>query len=79
MHHLPADSATAAVLTGLPREWSGTLPWLLEYIIQSLTGDRFPGLPGLETTADKRASRTEALLDHKRRMAERDAELAETN
>lgn len=64
-------------MTGLPREWSGTLPWLLEYIIQGLTGDRFPGLPGLDGPEDKRASRTEALLDHKRRMAEREAALAQ--
>lgn len=74
---LPSDSAVAAAVTGMPREWNSVIPWLLEYVIQGLTGEPYPGRPGAATTADKRESRTAALLDHKRRMAEREAELAQ--
>lgn len=78
IQHLPADSAVAAAVTGLPREWNSTTTWLLEYIIQALSGAPYPGRPGMATTADKRESRTAALLDHKRRMAEREEQLNPT-
>lgn len=61
----------------MPRGWNETVPWLLEYLIQALTGEPYPGRPGIATTADKRESRTAALLDHKRRMAEREEQLAQ--
>ena len=66
-------------MTGISREWNSITPWLLDYIIQTLGGEPYPGRPGLTTTAEKRESRTAALLDHKRRMAEREAQLAQQN
>lgn len=73
MQHLPSDSATASAVTGQPREWNSIIPWLLEYQIQGLTGEPYPGRPDRISTEEKRESRVQALLDHKRRMAERDA------
>lgn len=72
---LPPDSAVAAAVTGMPREWNSIIPWLLDWISQGLSGEPFPGRPGATTTAEKRESRVAALLDHKRRMATREAEL----
>lgn len=77
VQYLPSESAISAAVTGLPREWTSITPWLLDYVIQSLSGDPYPGRPGIATTPEKRESRTAALLDHKRRMAEREAQLAQ--
>ncbi len=77
IQHLPQDSATAAALTGIPREWNSIIPWLLDWVAQGLSGEPFPGRPGLSSSAEQAESKRDALLDHKRRMAERDAQLAQ--
>lgn len=76
MQHLPTTSATAHALTGIPREWNSIIPWLLEWQIQALSGEPYPGRPDFDSPEEKRESRKAALLDHKRRMEERDRELA---
>lgn len=75
---LPADSLTVAALTGMPREWARVEPWLLDYLIQFHTGQPHPARPKIGTDTDKKALRISALLDHQRRMAEREATLAQT-
>jgi hypothetical protein len=74
---LPPDSMTVSELSKMPREWADVTPWLLDYVIQYLTGEPHPARPDLAQAADKKAERLTALLDHKRRMAEREALLAQ--
>ncbi len=76
--NLPEGSATWAAVTGLPREWT-TQSFLLTDVFQGMTGEKHPGRPepGAVNAAERAAKRTAALLDHQRRMAERDRELAE--
>lgn len=72
---LPAEALSVAAITGVPREWADVTPWLLNYLIQYHTGEPHPAAPKLGTTEDKKAARLSALLDHQRRMAEREATL----
>lgn len=75
---LPSDSLTAEALTGVPRAWSNVEPWLLDYMIQYLTGEPHPARPKIESASpDAKIDRTAALLDHRRRMAEREAALTQ--
>ena len=72
---LPSGSLTVSALTGVPREWAEVTPWLLNYLIQYHTGEQHPATPKLAATADRKTERISALLDHRRRMAEREATL----
>jgi hypothetical protein len=74
---LPQDSLTASAVSGIPREWSRIEPWLLDYMIQYLTGEPHPARPKPIASADEKTNRVQALLDHQKRMAERDAILAQ--
>lgn len=74
---LPPDSLTAAAVTGIPREWARVEPWLLDYVIQYLTGEPHPARPKVATSDDEKTNRVQALLDHQKRMAEREAILAQ--
>lgn len=73
----PPDSATASAVNRIPRGWT-TQAFLTADVVHALTGQPHPARPSLDgkTPEEKSKARIAALLDHKRRMAERDKALA---
>lgn len=74
---LPEGSATWHRRTRIPQGWT-TQAWLLSDLFQAMSGEKHPARPTPGVSAETRKfDRTAALLDHKRRMAEREAQLAQ--
>ncbi len=70
---LPEGSATWAKRAQVPPGWT-TQTWLLADLFHAMSGEKHPARPVPSQSGEGRKyDRTAALLDHKRRMAEREA------
>lgn len=76
IHTLPPESATTQSLEPV-RGWSVT-DYLIADVFHAVSGEPHPARPAADgkTKVQREAEFDAALLDHKRRMAERDARLA---
>lgn len=76
--HLPEGSAVWSKRSDIPRGWT-TQSWLMADLFQAMSGEAHPARPkpGSGNAEARKFNRTAALLDHKRRMAEREALLTE--